>query len=202
MATVVWIRPGCTDFDEQQRIQGSLDLPLNSRGRAQVANLVEQLREVELDAIYTSSGQPAQSTAEALANELDLDLRETEGLCNINQGLWQGLKIEDIRRKDTRDIKQWEDSPQTVCPPEGETLSEAIERVRKTLQKPLKKKLSFAVVAAEPLATVVRYVVTGHLPDRASPICGGQTTSTVPIEFLESDSGLVTTTPPSGGGNK
>ena len=44
MPDVVLIRPGCTDFDEQNRIQGVLDLPLNHRGHAQVLGLVAQLQ--------------------------------------------------------------------------------------------------------------------------------------------------------------
>ena len=33
MLQIVLIRPGTTDFDEQGRIQGTLDIPLNERGQ-------------------------------------------------------------------------------------------------------------------------------------------------------------------------
>ena len=59
MTEVVLIRPGCTDFDEQNRIQGDLDLPLNPRGVEQVESLVDQLRNVKLEVIYTAPSEPA-----------------------------------------------------------------------------------------------------------------------------------------------
>jgi broad specificity phosphatase PhoE len=43
MTQVVLIRPGATVYDEQNRVQGILDIPLSERGRAEVAQLVERL---------------------------------------------------------------------------------------------------------------------------------------------------------------
>ena len=42
MTQVVLIRPGATVYDEQDRIQGVLDIPLSERGRAEVALLTER----------------------------------------------------------------------------------------------------------------------------------------------------------------
>jgi phosphoserine phosphatase len=42
MRDVILIRPGWTDFDEQDRIQGSLELPLSARGQEQVELVVQQ----------------------------------------------------------------------------------------------------------------------------------------------------------------
>ncbi len=38
MTQVVLIRPGATVYDEQNRVQGILDIPLSERGRAEVAD--------------------------------------------------------------------------------------------------------------------------------------------------------------------
>src|SRR4051812_47933651 len=99
MSTVVLVRPGCTDFDDQNRIQGTLDLPLNKRGEQQVLQLVDELRQVPLDIIYTSPCEPARSTAIAIGAELEISVKELDGLRNLDQGLWQGLQVDDIRRK-------------------------------------------------------------------------------------------------------
>jgi len=64
MPTVVLIRPGCTDFDKDERIQGTLDLPLNAEGEAQVKNLIAQIENSGIETIITSSSEPALSTAE------------------------------------------------------------------------------------------------------------------------------------------
>ena len=172
MSEVVLIRPGCTDFDEQHRIQGMLDLPLNHRGEVQVDSLVEELQDLNLEVIYTSSCEPARSTAETIGESLGIPVKESEGLRNFDQGLWQGLRMDDIRRKYPKVFKQWQESPETICPPEGETVREAVERIRKSLQKPIKKKSRFGVVASEPLATLIGCVVRGCKSGTPGSICG------------------------------
>lgn len=167
MPDVVLIRPGCTDYDDQHRIQGSLDLPLNQRGLTQVDVLVAELTGADLDAIYTDPCEPARSTAETLGDSLNVPVKEIDGLRNLDQGLWQGQTIEDVRRKYPKVYKQWCDSPESICPPEGEMVVDAMHRVRESLERPLKRKHTFAVVASEPLATLVRCIITGNRPEFA-----------------------------------
>lgn len=161
MSEVVLVRPGCTDFDEQQRIQGTLNLPLNGRGQEQVDEMVDQLRDASISAVYTSHAEPALSTAVAISDELGIPVREHDELRNIDQGLWQGLPIDDVRKKYPKVFKQWRESPESVRPPEGETVSEAMTRLRKVLNKALKKKRTIAIVASEPLATLIGCYLNG-----------------------------------------
>ncbi len=160
MAEVVVIRPGCTDYDEQHRIKGSLDLPLNGRGRDQVHRLAEMVREIPLEVIYTSECDPAKTTAELLGSELGLTVKFDDGLRNVDQGLWEGMCIEDVRRMYPKVYRQWQEAPESICPPEGEPIREAADRLERVLAKPLKKKRTFAVVVSEPLATLVSCIVT------------------------------------------
>src|SRR5258708_4243315 len=173
MSQILLIRPGCTDFDEQHRIQGTLDLPLSSRGQQQVARIVQELAEIPIDVIYTSPCEPARSTAAALGAARGIAVKEIESLYNVNHGLWQGLKVGEIRRKPPKVFKQWQESPQAICPPGGEALTEAVARVRKALEKPLKKKGRLAVVAADPLAAIIFAVVRGAIPDPIPAACSG-----------------------------
>ena len=161
MTTIALIRPGSTDFDDQNRIQGSLDLPLNKRGEEEVQTIAEDLGLVDLEVLYTAPGEPARSTAEAIGMQLGIPVKEKDGLRNIDHGLWQGLEIEEVKRKFPKVFKQWLETPESICPPEGEGVSEAVERAEKVLRKPLKKKSRFAVVASEPMATVVSCVIKG-----------------------------------------
>jgi phosphoserine phosphatase len=165
MPDVVLIRPGCTDFDEQNRIQGSLDLPLSPRGQEQVDLLVQQLQGVRLDVVYAPPCEPARSTAIAISHECGATFKESTDFCNLNHGLWQGLQLEDVRRKYPKVFKQWQESPETVCLPEGETLSEAVERIERGLRKCLKRKRNVGIVASEPLATIIGCVLRGCRPE-------------------------------------
>jgi phosphoserine phosphatase len=161
MPDVVLIRPGCTDFDEQHRIQGSLDLPLSRRGQEQVELVVGQLRGVRLDVVYSAPCESARSTAIAICNECGAAFKELAEFCNLNHGLWQGLQLDDVRRKYPKVFKQWQESPETVCLPEGETLAEAVERIERGLRKCLKRKRNVGIVASEPLATLIGCVLRG-----------------------------------------
>jgi broad specificity phosphatase PhoE len=173
MSQIILIRPGCTEFDEQHRIQGNLDLPLSPGGRQQVERLLADLQRVEIDYLFSSPCEPARSTAEALGQARGIAVREVEGLHNVNHGLWQGLKVEDVRRKHPKVFKQWQESPEAICPPGGELLLEAISRVKKALEKPLKKKGNLAFVAADPLATIICAVVRGLPLDSIPAVCNG-----------------------------
>jgi phosphoserine phosphatase len=165
MSTVVLVRPGCTDFDDQDRIQGTLDVPLNGRGEDQVQQILGAINEMAVQVVLTAPCDPARATAEAIGLRLGVKVKESDGLRNLDQGLWQGLPRDVIRRKYPRVFRQWEESPETICPPEGEALTDALDRVQKALHKPLKKKSSIAVVASEPLATLVECVLTGEKPE-------------------------------------
>lgn len=161
MATIILVRPGSTDFDEQHRIQGTLDLPLNAKGEAQVRQTIECLSSVPIDVIFTSPCEPARGTAAMLGAQRGVPVKEVAGLENWNQGLWQGLSIDELRRKQPKVFRQWLGTPSSVCPPGGESLPEAWERVRKALVKPLKTKMNAVIVASEPLATVIACLVRG-----------------------------------------
>ena len=183
MATAVVIRPGETDFDEQERIQGALDLPLNERGQSQLRATILQLGDSQVEIIYASPTEPASTVARELGAALDVPVRSMEGLRSLNQGLWEGMRLDDVRRKHPRVYKQWRTVPASVCPPEGETCEEAFERVRQVLRKPLKRKALFAVVVGEPLASMVSsYLRTGEaqMPD---PVCGVD--GSRQVEFVE-----------------
>jgi broad specificity phosphatase PhoE len=176
MSQILLIRPGSTDFDEQQRIQGTLDLPLSPQGEQQVARIVQELADIAIDVIYTSPCEPARSTSAALGATRGIGVKEIEDLYNVNLGLWQGLKLDELRRKHPKVFKQWQESPDAICPPGGETLAEAVGRIRKALEKPLKKKGTIGIVACDPLAAIIAAVVRGTALDAIPPagngVCG------------------------------
>jgi probable phosphoglycerate mutase len=169
MPEVVLIRSGCTDFDEQNRIKGSLEIPINTQGEKQIRQVVEQLANTPLEIIYADPTEPSLSTAEAIGEALDVKVHLSENLRNLDQGLWEGLQIDDVKHKYPRVFKQWRESPEMICPPEGELAGQAIERIHKALRKPLKKRDCFAIVASEPLATLIGWVVSEQKSELPEP---------------------------------
>src|SRR4051812_42549278 len=93
MVQIVLIRPGSTDYDEQGRIQGTLDIPLNQQGTLEVQRLIEAIRPLGIEAVYCGPCQSAYQTAQAVCDALGAKLKKLEPLTNIDHGLWQGMLI-------------------------------------------------------------------------------------------------------------
>jgi len=158
MLKIVLIRPGSTDFDEQGRIKGCLDVPLNKHGAAQVAQTISELSDIKIDLVYTSPCEACRQTAEALRRERDIKVRELDSLRNIDQGLWHGRLIEDVKRTQPRVYRQFQFHPETICPPNGEPLQAARQRVASVIIKLRRKHRRgvIALVVPEPLASMFR----------------------------------------------
>jgi phosphoserine phosphatase len=162
MVQILLIRPGSTEYDQQQRVQGTLDIPLCEDGRQEVDVVVNELRGQPIAAVYSSPCQSADQTAETLAQALEVKSKTIDALQNLDLGLWQGMLVSDVKSKQPKVYRQWQEQPETVCPPQGETLSSAKQRVSAALTKLLKKHKAdriIAIVAPEPLASVVRNIV-------------------------------------------
>lgn len=158
MLRIILIHPGATDFDEQRRIKGSLSIPLNANGAEQAAHAATALAGHDIDCIYVGPCQSAHQTAEALLQERSIKIKTLDKLKNLDHGLWHGKTIDEVRQHQPKVYRQWQDHPEQVCPPDGESVMSAQLRVRATLVKLLKKHKSgtIAIIVPNPLVTVLR----------------------------------------------
>jgi broad specificity phosphatase PhoE len=161
MLNFLLIRTGKTDFDCQGRVGGTIDLPLSELGWQQIAALTEELHQQVVVAIYAGPGKATQQTAELVAVSLRQKVKTNKKLRNLDLGLWQGMLVDEVRAKQPRIYKQWQEHPETVCPPEGECLQEAEERLREVIRKLIKKHKegTVALVLPEPLATLLCHLL-------------------------------------------
>jgi phosphoserine phosphatase len=162
MVQIVLIRPGTSEFDEQGRIQGNLDIPLSERGQREVQQSIGELKCLKLSVIYSSPCEAAWQTASTIAAELGIKAKQLDTLQNLDHGLWQGMLIDEVKRKQPKVFRQWQEHPEMVCPPEGEMFSDCRERVEAAFAKLQKKHREGAIgiVAPEPLASIIHCVVT------------------------------------------
>jgi probable phosphoglycerate mutase len=158
MLQIVLIPPGSSDYEEQRRIQGVLDVPLSQQGADEVARMGRELQELGIEALYCSPCEPARQTAEFIATTLGVKVKKLENMQNVDHGLWQGLLIDEVKRKQPKVYRQRQEQPESVCPPGGEKLADATKRVRAALGRLLKKhkKGVIGLVVPEPLASLVR----------------------------------------------
>lgn len=158
MGQVILARSATTDFDEENRIVGTLDVPINQRGLSEVAEMARELAGQKINTIYSAASESARESAELLGRQLGVKVKELEELTNLDFGLWQGLPISEVQRKHKKLYKHWKECPRDACPPAGEAVEQVYERVEKVIG-PIVKKNSFravVIVAPDPLRRVIR----------------------------------------------
>ncbi len=163
---IVLVRPGVTDYDEQGRMKGRLDLPMNDRGVAQVdtviGELAAELAVGELDCVYCGPDRASRDTADSLAVTVGSKVRVVDHFRNLDVGLWQGKLIEDLKSQQPKVYRRWQGQPETVCPPDGEMVAAAQQRVCDAVARIARRHRDrfVAIVVAEPLASLLQSELT------------------------------------------
>lgn len=134
MKQLVLIRHGETPWDDDSRIQGTLDIPLNNKGIKEAEDLCDNIS-MPLDVIYSSSLSRAYDTAFIIASKMDIKVKKVKELNELDHGLWQGLKINDVKKRYAKIYSKWENSPVSVTPPQGESIPCAYDRVINAVHK-------------------------------------------------------------------
>jgi uncharacterized phosphatase len=94
------VRHGETDWNQQRRIQGLTDIPLNDTGRMQARATGRLLARRRWDGVFSSPLRRALETAEIIAEELGLPEPQTiDALVERNYGDAEGMNFADIERK-------------------------------------------------------------------------------------------------------
>ncbi|MEJ2367810.1 MAG: histidine phosphatase family protein [Acidobacteriota bacterium] len=131
MKRLYLVRHGETAWNSENRIQGSVDVPLSEKGLRQARALGDYLAEGAhgIDRIYTSDLSRSFETGRVVARRLGLPephcsplLRETH--C----GEWEGRRIDDLREKEPGTYWNWIDHADVPCPG-GESILQVRDRV-------------------------------------------------------------------------
>lgn len=135
MGKLYLVRHGETTANAGGRLQGWMNAALSERGKAQAQEAALHFQKVRLDAVYCSTLQRAQKTAEILAAPHGLKLHEEEGLREICFGAWEGLNHEEINARDHEEWAKFFVNPKTMRIPQGENFVGVQERMLLTWEK-------------------------------------------------------------------
>jgi uncharacterized phosphatase len=98
--TLAFIRHGQTDWNRDDRLQGSSDIPLNETGRAQARDAVAKLSGTEWEVIVSSPLSRARETAAIIADGLGIELgRSYDELIERDYGEAEGATEEEIQER-------------------------------------------------------------------------------------------------------
>jgi len=174
------IRAPATDYEEQGRVRGTLDVPPSATALEAFRAAATALAVEPLEAIYTAPTACAVEAGRIMGNLCGRVAKPLKHLANVDLGLWQGKLASEIRRQQPRLFRQWQDDPWSVIPPEGELLEEARVRVESAIERIVRRHRTgrVAVILPAPLDALVRWLVAGDPlgdlwqpdPDRAAPV--------------------------------
>ena len=85
------MRHGRTDWNNQHRLQGSTDIPLNAEGRRMAERAAQEYRDVPLDICFCSPLSRARETAEILLSGRDVPIVTDDRLREMGFGEYEGL---------------------------------------------------------------------------------------------------------------
>ena len=85
------MRHGRTDWNDQHKLQGQTDIPLNAEGRRMAEKAREEYREIPLDVCYCSPLVRARETAEIFLQGREIPLRTDDRLREMSFGDYEGL---------------------------------------------------------------------------------------------------------------
>ena len=160
---ILLVRAGSTDLDDQDRIVGSLDMPLSPEGEREARAIAQDLREAGIVAIFSAAGLASQQTARQLSRSGEIRVRVEESFVNLNYGLWHGKSRSELKENQPKLYRQWQDNPDSICPPDGEPVEAVRDRVKTVLKKIRRKHKTgtIAIVAPDPLLSILRSELEG-----------------------------------------
>ncbi|MFG0305522.1 MAG: histidine phosphatase family protein [Phycisphaerales bacterium JB040] len=120
--TLLLVRTGDTSWDREERIVGAVDLPLAD-------TVADTTVTVSPAVVLCGPDECSRASAEALAARHGPKVRPLEGLADVGMGLWEGVTFDELRERCPSAFKQWRDRPDSISVPEGESLSDATERI-------------------------------------------------------------------------
>jgi len=155
MAKIYIMQTGRTTWDEESRVASPSGCPLSREGSEKVVAAATELPAKEIAAVYSGSGAAERQTAALVARQLKVRAKMHKGLGEFDFGLWQGLTLEEIERRNPKVFREWMERPAGVRPPGGEMLDEAQERLRWAMNEILRR------LKKRPLLFVLSPVATG-----------------------------------------
>ena len=156
MTSMVLVPWALTDWGHDGRLATRTPLPLNTAGQQQAAQWGNELAGRELVAVYCGDEPTARETARQVAERAEVRLRQLPGLEEVDVGLWEGLTYAQVEDRFPKIYRRWIDNPASVCPPDGECLDAANERLSDALERIARKhKGSTVAVVLGPIALAV-----------------------------------------------
>ncbi len=132
------MRHGETPWNQQRKLQGQSDIPLNEYGKELAQMTRTGMEKIPIDAIYCSPLIRTKETAEIMASKREVSVQIDERLIEIGFGLGEGALIDEIHEDDTSPLYDFLHRPDQFIPMEGgESFAQVEKRCRSFMEEVL-----------------------------------------------------------------
>lgn len=126
--TVLLVRHGQTNSNVTGFYMGWSDEDLSQVGYTEARRLSSRLASLPIASVYTSPLRRVHTTGAILAEPHELELKVLDDLIEIQFGDWQGLHVDEIKRRWPELWQQSRIDPAELTMPDGESFSQVTER--------------------------------------------------------------------------
>lgn len=133
MTTVYLVRHAEAEGNISRVFQGHTDCGITEKGKAQLEHLKERFKDIHLDAVYSSPLKRTLATADAVNFYHQLPIIKNEGLIEINGGLFEGQKWEELPTLFPKEYELWQHHHYQFEIENGESMHSVYDRMKKTV---------------------------------------------------------------------
>jgi broad specificity phosphatase PhoE len=139
MLNIYLTRHGETQWNKENRLQGSKDSQLTDKGIKNAIMLGERLRNIDFNAIYSSPIERAFQTAKYIKLDKEVPIYTVEDLKEIHFGDWEGKTQKEVEAIEIykNEYQNFWNNPNTYNhrPHNGESLTAFKNRVEKAIRR-------------------------------------------------------------------
>ena len=143
---VIIVRHAQGEGNLKAEFHGQFPSDLTPLGITQAECTAEFLKDYKIDVAYASDIPRAFSTARIIAEKHGISVIKEEGLREINGGVWEQMKFDDIVVQYPDEYAVWKHDLGNCTCPGGESIRHLAERVRKTVERIVKENAGKAIL--------------------------------------------------------
>lgn len=131
MAKLILVRHGITSWNKEGKWQGQIDIPISDEGKKQIDQTDEQIRNLQIDKIYTSPLARVKQSEWVIVNDLKLNcpIVESQALSERDYGIYSGKNKWDFEKEVGHAEFEKVRRGWTTPIPKGETMKDVFNRV-------------------------------------------------------------------------
>jgi broad specificity phosphatase PhoE len=132
----------------EERLAGRNDYEVTEVGQKYIGLLTNRLKDIKFQNAYSSTSKRTYKTIEPLAKINNLKIIEAEDLCEMDFGIYEGMKWEEVNKINPEIDRLHKETNEIMCIPNQELTEEVANRMYRYIKKISKENLEKTILIA------------------------------------------------------